>query len=175
MITIAYAYQDGDQDGTIRSSSTSYSAALNGTGTFDIYAAQGDLGVGQWRSGSTYRLYQTFLDFGYTAASDAVPVTATFVLTGISSAATNVMRSIEFLQYICGETITTGNKRTPSLLYSAIPLASNHKGERISTKAAFAGFSNITLMDTNQSPLRCVAVSQRNRRQQTPNLDERNF
>lgn len=175
MITIAYAYQDGDQDGTIRSSSTSYSAALNGTGTFDIYAAQGDLGVGQWRSGSTYRLYQTFLDFGYTAASDAVPVTATFVLTGISSAATNVKRSIEFRQYNWGGTITTGNWRTPSQLNSATLLASTQKGERISNKVAFAGLSNVTLMDTNQSPLRCVVVSERNRRQQTPTTDERNF
>src|SRR5690606_11345968 len=153
----------------------SYSAALNGTGTFDIYAAQGDLGVGQWRSGSTYRLYQTFLDFGYTAASDAVPVTATFVLTGISSAATNVKRSIEFRQYNCCGTITTSISRTPSHLISPTLLASTQKGERISTKAAFAGLSNVTLIHTSLSPIRCVVVSKRNRRQQTPTTDERNF
>src|SRR5690606_849453 len=139
MITIAYAYQDGDQDGTIRSSSTSYSAALIGTGTFDIYAAQVDLGVGQWRSGSTYRLYPTCLGFGLTAAPYAVAVTATFVLAGISSAETNVKRSIEFRQYNWGGTIPPRNWRTPSQLISATLLPSTQKGKRISTTAPFAG------------------------------------
>src|SRR5690606_10849447 len=116
MITIAYGTA---ADGTIRSSGTSYSSALNGTGTFDIYDAQADLGVGQWRRGSTYRLYQSFEDFSYTAAADGVPVTATFVWTGISAAGTNIKSSIEFRQYNWGGTITNANWRTPSQLNSA--------------------------------------------------------
>lgn len=172
MITLTYA---SSADGHLRSSSSSYSTALSGSSLI-VFDTEANLTAGQWfdSAASTYRLYQSFLEFAYTAPTDSVTVGGQWVIKSLSVSGTNVDRTLDFIEFDWGGTVDTSDWQNPSELTAGLPSAAFlQEAQRSGSFNTYWGMRDVEDGDTSATN-RYVIASNRNRFQQTPSGEERN-
>jgi hypothetical protein len=157
-------------DAYLFSGATSYSSAL--AGPADGVSATDDttLFVGQQRSGANYTIWQSFVEFGFTATAITGPTTAHIRLYSSSTTGTNVNRGLDVQTYDWGTALNTADWRTPAQLTLAQNkrVASLDQIHNAGTGLALrAGVNDVALYD-NSGTFRYVIESTRNRLQNTP-------
>lgn len=149
---------------------SSYSDALSGTNL--ITAASGDTSMffGQRLESGNYNIWQTFVEFPYSAAADSLPVGAYYRVTSSSATGTSVIRRMEVQTYDWGSTVDTGDWRTPgqlSLSNDNMVAHVNDIQDATVGQHMRAGLEPLTIADTSAT-LRYVINSSNNRQQQSP-------
>ncbi|OLT26544.1 hypothetical protein BJF83_20890 [Nocardiopsis sp. CNR-923] len=154
-------------DGYLESSSTSYTQAVQGSGTVLVPGNSASLMyVGQSVGSGVRYVFQSFVRFDLNVDPDTTPVTAYLRLQAVQSSGSRVSRALEVRSYNWGTSVTAGNWRTPSQL-NALPLV----GRVVDAQAAGASAMRVglDLDEVATSGIRRYAlVSSRNRSQQTP-------
>lgn len=157
-------------DAYLLSSSTSYSSALSGSNLTPSSSADTSLYIGQQKSGSTYSIWQSFVEFGFTATAITNPVTAHIRLYSAATTGTAVDRGLDIQTFDWGGSVTAADWRTPSQLALALGnrVASLNRIQGASTGLALrAGVNNVALYDSSGT-YRYVIEGTRNRLQNTP-------
>lgn len=158
----------GSAMGYVESTSTSYASALSGAG-LSAHSGVPLAYCGQSVSSGTYFVWQTFLSFGWTAASGETQVAAYLRFRNDQSTGTSVDRAYEVREYDWGASVDTADWRTPAELGALDLRARVQQVNRAGAQAMRAGLSSDDLATLDSSStLRYVVDSLRNRTQQTP-------
>lgn len=164
--TIAFA---NTNDAYLFSGSSSYATALAGPADGVSSLTDTTLFIGQQLSGSQYTIYQAFLEFGFTPATNAGPTSAYFRLVSNSVTGTGVNRGLDIATFDYG-TLTTADWRTPAQLvslYNTVKASGISQIQNASNLTVRAGLFDITQVDSSGT-LRYVMSTARNRLQNTP-------
>jgi hypothetical protein len=172
MIIVSYVQPS---DRWIRSDSSSYASALNGS---NLQINEDSIGVyGQTYASSTNTRYirQYFVEFPYTLPSGQLPVSGFWAIRNNVTHGTNVYRRMEVLAYDWGGTVTTGNWRTPSQLQS-LELQGDllQVNENPNDRWTYTGVRKITGHLFDDGAKRYVIVTNKNRVQTSPSQPEYN-
>jgi hypothetical protein len=170
--TVAFA---NTNDAYLFSGSSSYSSALSGPADGVSAVDDASLFIGQQLSGSTFTIYQAFVQFGYTAAADQMPTSAYFRLNSHSVTGTSVARGLEVQTFDWDGTVDVNDWRTPAQL----ALGNNNRVANLidiqnaSNLTMRAGIPDLDEVD-DDATLRYVINSTNNRQQEAPSSLEYN-
>jgi hypothetical protein len=107
----------GTADGDISSSSTNYTTARNGGGTAGVPAATAnDLLTGQLLFGTTYLLYQSFIDFSLAGIPAGNVVESAVLETYLTTDSTTTNCTVVAILHDWGATVTSADWRTAAAL-----------------------------------------------------------
>lgn len=157
-------------DAYVFSGSSSYSTALAGSNKGVSALDDTTLFIGQQLSGGQYTIWQSFVEFGFTATSITNPVTAHIRLYSSSTTGTNVNRGLDIQTFNWGASVDVSDWRTPAQLALSLNnrVASLDTIQNASTGLAMrAGVNQVDLYDSSGT-FRYVIESTRNRLQNTP-------
>ena len=157
-------------DAYLFSSATAYGTALAApaSGVSDV----GDtaLFIGQQKSGANFTIWQSFVEFGFSATPITNPTTAHIRLYSSSTTGTNVNRGLDIQKFDWGASVGTSDWRTPAQLALALNnrVASLNEIHNAGTGLALrAGVNDVALYDSSGT-FRYVIEGTRNRLQNTP-------
>lgn len=164
--TIVFA---GTSDDYLASGDASYSTAVAGSSLATGGVSQTAVFFGQRLESGSYTLWQAFVEYAYTAASEATPVGAYLRLASTSVTGTSVSRRLEVQEFDWGASVDTGDWRSASQLsLSNGNLVAHINGvESAGSLLMRAGLEDVTGVDASAT-LRYVINSSRNRLQQAP-------
>lgn len=176
-------------DAHLASSSTSYSTAASGGGSISVVTGSG-LTIGQSLSGTTYTVYQAFLEFVYSKPANSRSVAGYFKLLASTVSGTGVARNLELQTRDWGGTVTSADFVSATTLrglkaaQQATQAQQGLAGTGITAEVANAQNANaslavragitVTTFVDNSATLRVVANTSRNRLEQTPSGQEFN-
>lgn len=159
-------------DGELVSTSTNYTTARNGTGTFATpVTPDGICVIGQDLSGTTYRLRQCFVQFDLSSiGSDQLLVSAYLDLFNKSTVGT-AARDIEFREFDFGSSLTSADWRNPTQ-FAALPYYSDIRlanGAGSGLRGLRGGSEQLkTRIATGSTTLRMVGATSRFRQGNAP-------
>ncbi len=157
----------GDSDdGYIESSSTSYASMLSGSNLIVPGSSDPLMFCGQSLASGVRYGWQSFVEFGWTADADELPVAAYVRLRAAQTTGSSTSRDLEVREVDFGTTVNTSDWRTPAQLAAAAL-----KG-RVADANGAAGLTMRAGLDLGEvdstATLRYVLATSRNRLQQAP-------
>lgn len=169
-MTTTITYGD-TADGHIVSSSSSYSTAYNGGGSFST-VTNADIRWGQSFNGSNYFVTLAYISFAYTVPSNELIVSSYIRVVANGSSNTAFQRDIYWDEYDWGASLTSADWRTPTQLTALSNMARivNASDSLIDYYAAGSDTLNTRL--ASSGTLRLVGSSSRLRALNTPGLEE---
>ena len=159
-MTVNISYSDGTKDGTLRSNHSSYWIALAGGGTF-TGGSGGTVGYwGQQLSGDHY-IFETFLDFTYTAPTVERVVSAAFRFYHSAVWGSGVSRMLQVYEYDHGGAVTSADWRDGTWLGANSRLVDMSGAQQSNGMFIEGGSPDLATRLVSAGPLRVVIASSR--------------